>query len=254
MFALERGKAVLCEKPFALNAQDAKRVVDLAREKQVFCMEAMRMRFNPLVQQLRALVMAGTFGEVQILRAELGWPKEAERMEQPELGRGALYDFGVYPISLAHYLFGVPHDVKVAARRHASGVDESVSALLLYQGCTAMISASVRVLLANDALIAGSAGSAWLRKPFLEPSSLAIHESRRETSLGGRLISRLGQLISLPRIPRDIGLRREAEEVMHCLHQGKLESAVMPLSETLQVLECVDKIRSYSAADRCAEP
>ncbi len=239
--ALARKLPVLCEKPLAMSAAEGRQIVACASEHEVFCMEAMWMRFHPLVQQLRDWVRDGRLGEVHHLRASLGWAKDKQRVERPELGRGAALDFGVYPLSLAHYLLGKPDEVRVAVRKHASGVDESATVELIYPRCTATISASVCEQLANDALVEGSRASAVLRRPLLEPSGLHLIEP------GAPLASKLAGLLAPirgRRIPKGIGLRREAEELMRCVFEGRRESEVVPLAASLDVLECVDRIRA----------
>ena len=107
--AIEAGKPVLCEKPFAANAMAAREVVDRARDRKVFCMEAMWSRFVPGMVRLRTLVRSGAIGQVRMLSAQIGYPFAIERtgrLWDPSKGGGAMLDLGVYPISLAIDLLG----------------------------------------------------------------------------------------------------------------------------------------------------
>ncbi len=238
--AVDADKAILCEKPLALNHEQGVRIARAARERGVFCMEAMWMRFHPLVQHLRQLVQVGQLGEIHYLRAELGWPKETSRVERPELGRGARLDFGVYPLSFAHFLLGVPERVEGFARKHSAGGDETVAAQLIYPGCVASVAASVSAELGNDALVVGSKASARLGRPLLSPRWLeVIPRDARSPNVIERALSRAA---STWRLPAHVGFRREAEEVMRCLDSGKTESEVNPLDATLWVLSCADLI------------
>lgn len=249
--ALGRKLAVLCEKPLAMSAAEGREIAGVARAQGVFCMEAMWMRFHPLVQQLRAWIREGRLGEVRRLQASLGWAKERERVERPELGRGAALDFGVYPLSLAHFLLGnllgKPDAVTVEVRKHASGVDMSATVELAYgQGPTptrASLAMSVCEQLGNEAVVEGTRASAYLRRPLLEPSGLHLVEHAGV----GRITGSLAGLVAPLRgraIPKGIGLRREAEELMRCVAAGRLESEVVPLDASIDVLEWVDRVRA----------
>lgn len=237
--ALERGLPVLCEKPLAMTRAEGERIVARAREAGVFCMEAMWMRFHPLVCRLREWIGEGRLGQPSSLQASLGWAKERERVERPELGRGAMLDFGVYPLSLAQYLLGHPDEVDVEVRRHASGVDEWARVRLRYPGCVATLEASVCERLSNDALVVGSRASARLAPPLLAPSSLALLEGGPL----GRWLGRARASVAKERFPADIGLRLEAEELMRCVAAGRCESEVVPLADSLEVLEWIDRVR-----------
>lgn len=241
--ALARQLPVLCEKPLAMSADEARQIAAAAARHRVFCMEAMWMRFHPLVQQLRAWIRAGRLGEVQRLQASLGWAKERERVERPELGRGAALDFGVYPLSFAHYLLGKPDAVEVEVRKHASGVDMSASVELRYAHARASLRMSVVEQLDNGALVEGTRGRAVLRRPLLEPSGLHLVEYGGIGALTGAAAGLLAPLRART-IAKGIGLRREAEELMRCVAAGRRESEVVPLADSIDVLECVDLIRA----------
>jgi len=108
---LEAGKAVLCEKPFCVNAAEAERVVELAREKRLFIMEGMWTRFFPLMEEVRRLVSEGDIGEVRMLNVDFGFRADldpASRLFDQRLGGGALLDVGVYCVSFAAMILGRP--------------------------------------------------------------------------------------------------------------------------------------------------
>ena len=115
---LEAGKPVLCEKAITLNAAQAEELVALARERDLFLMEAMWMACHPLVRHLRQRARAGDFGRLRQLVADLGWVVDkppTDRMFAPELGGGALLDMGVYPLTLAHLFLGEPAELTAVA-------------------------------------------------------------------------------------------------------------------------------------------
>ena len=262
--ALSAGKAVLCEKPFALTAKEAAEIVKLARQKGLFCMEAMWMRFAPAVRESLSLARDGKLGELQFFSGQLGFPYVADQgnrlFRQP--GGGALLDLGVYPLSLAQVLFGTPTQIMSTARLSSNGVDEQFASVLNYkEGTQAVIAASLKAKLSNMASIHGANSVLQLEEPLYFPESYKLtntptHSTERKTP---------GKLASVRRLPiirtlaemrnkRHIrafntrtsqsGYSFEATEVQRCLKAGLLESPEMPLADTLAVMESMDRIRS----------
>ena len=276
LLCLEAGKAVLCEKPFALNAREAREVVAAARTRGLFCMEAMWTRFLPTMRRLIELLDAGTIGEVRMVSAQLGFPSEPDptsRLFDPALGGGALLDLGVYPLALASQLLGQPVDVASAATFGATGVDEQCALLLRYEGGRiASLGASLRNLAPNEAHIAGSTGEIRVHGPLNQPQALTVTPTPRpmrtprepppETSRFLQRVQRqpaLGALAARlahrrrkvrPHAARTVrapfagnGLQHQATEAMRCLRAGLSESPTMPLDESVAILETMDAAR-----------
>ncbi|MFQ3618784.1 MAG: Gfo/Idh/MocA family oxidoreductase [Cyanobacteriota bacterium] len=178
LLCLGAGKPVLCEKPFALNAREAGEVIEFARKQHLFCMEAMWMRFLPLVQRVRQMIQSGAIGEVCTLTADFGYPAAfdpSSRLFSRELGGGALLDRGVYLLSLAYFLLGEPERVVGEAAIASTGVDEQSSYLLKYAGGPlAMLSANLRTHTGNEAVIIGTRGQIRIHAPFYKPHQLSI--------------------------------------------------------------------------------
>ncbi len=249
LLALRAHKPVVCEKPFTMDAAEAREVIALARREGVFCMEAMWMRFLPLVRALPELLTSGGLGEVRMLRADFGeWnPYSPEhRLFEPALGGGALLDLGVYPLSLAFYLLGRPRAVASRASLAPTGVDAQSAAVLEYpNGRLAFIACSIVARLPTDALIVGERGHIRIHAPLYRPSeySVAYHgEGGTEHRQG---------TVSVPF--QGNGYNYEAVEAMRCLRAGERESPVMPLDETLAIMETMDAIRAcwgHGAAGR----
>ncbi|HUN41827.1 MAG TPA: Gfo/Idh/MocA family oxidoreductase [Acetobacteraceae bacterium] len=266
MTALAARKAVLCEKPFTLNAGQAHEIAARAQDMRVFCMEAMWMRFSPLVQRTRELVKAGELGPIAYFHADIGYRAAEARLRTALPGHGALLNFGVYGVSLAHFLFGPPQSVQSAMRQHADGLDACVSTTLVYPTHLSTINASIAATTSNEATVAGASGRLRLGAPFFDPGYLQQFRSqapsaepqppRRSRSLLDRvpyagllrgsivtaLLSRQGSVA--PRPAGANGMRREAEEVMQCLAKGKTESSAMPLADSVAIMETVDRIRN----------
>ena len=234
LLCLEAGKAVLCEKPFALNARQARTVIRAARAKGLFLMEAMWSRFFPLMTKLRSLLGDGLIGDVQMLVADLCLHFDfdpADRRYALELGGGALLDLGVYPLSLASMVMGPPVGITAAGHLGRTGVDEQSCVVLGYDGGRmSTLYASIRVDSPIEALLIGTKG--WIRVHpwWIRPSKLSL-------CVGGEQETTI-------EIPYEgNGYQYEAIEVMECLRSGKLESDLMPLDETLSIMQTLDAIR-----------
>ncbi len=230
--ALTAGKHVLCEKPLTLNAEQARECADLAREQDLFLMEAVWMRFFPAIHRLCELVAAGAIGEVMLLQAsfciDIGFdPKH--RLYDPELGGGALLDLGIYPLSLATMLLGSPTEIDGRARIGTTGVDETNAITLTFPGgAIAQLASSCRGYSPHVATIVGTRGRIEV-DDFFHPNGFVIHrhEGREEVLLPAR----------------GNGYVHEVDEVHRCIGAGLAESPVMPLDETLAMMVLMDELR-----------
>ncbi len=234
LLCLAAGKAVLCEKPFALNLGQAREMVAAARAHETFLMEAMWTRFLPHMVKLRELLAEGAVGELRMLQADFGFRAAFDpehRLFDPALGGGALLDVGVYPVSLAHHLFGPPVEVKSFGNLGATGVDEETAVVMSHgAGQLALLAAASRLQTPHLAVLSGTEGRVEL-KNWWYPTDLTLHRDGREPET--------------VRVPCPLnGYNYEALEVNACLRAGKLESDLLPLSETLEVMKTLDAVRA----------
>jgi predicted dehydrogenase len=261
------GKAVLCEKPFTLNAREARTVIQAARRRGVFCMEAMWMRFIPLIREVKTRIDQGAIGDITHLRAEFGNPRPYDpqhRHFNPHLGGGCLLERGVYPISLAFYLLGRPAAIESQADMAPSGVDLTSDYRLHYDsGAEAVLGSSNRVYRPAEATIRGTAGEMHIHAPFLRPHRITMRPGHRVGGKSGRRsrgITRTRVYQGVKRLldrglstlggPGDVfqhvpghGYQFELEAVTHCLQRGEQEHESMPLDETLAIIEVMDDLR-----------
>jgi predicted dehydrogenase len=232
---LEAGKAVLCEKPFTVNATEAERVVGLARDRGLFLMEGMWTRFFPLMEKVRRLVTEGAIGEVRMLNVDFGFRTDvdpASRLFDPKLGGGALLDVGVYCVSLASMVLGEPSGAVGLSHLGETGVDEQASMILEHEGGRlANLSIGIRTATPQEATIMGTDGYLRVHSPWWRPTSMTISRPGEEDATVEAPVS-------------GNGFNYEAAEVMRCLEAGETESEIMPLDETLSVMRTMDGIRA----------
>lgn len=232
---LNAGKAVLCEKPFTINAGEAGDLIAIARERNLFLMEAMWSRFLPAAQRFRQLIADGAIGEPRILHADFGFRGNgdpAHRLFAPELGGGALLDVGVYVTSLASWIFGRPQTISSFGHIGSSGVDEQAALIYSYaDGAFAQLTAAVRTHTPQAVTLMGTEGSLRIHPLWWKPTTLTLSKPDRDD-----------ETIELPFAGN--GYNYEAAEAGRCLREGLLESPVMPLDETLSIMETLDAVRA----------
>jgi predicted dehydrogenase len=275
--AIAAGKAVLCEKPLATNAAEAREIAEAAIARGVFCMEGMWTHFIPAVREAERLAATGALGSGLVITASFGTPvayDEKNRLFDPLQGGGALLDRGCYPISLALKLLGTPESISSECRYATTGVDTTVVAMLRCpEERFAMIEASIEVYMPNAMTISGSAGRLHLHEPITRPQQLTfsrrtlVAENPAQAKLGAfsqRLVKRLKDrplLAAFGRLlrnrPRFIGYRsngyvHEVEEVHRCLRAGRTQSEVAPLSLSVATIEVIDRIKAQARASQGA--
>lgn len=234
VLCLENGKAVLCEKPFTINAEEAEELINLARSKNTFLMEAMWTRYIPAVVKLRELLDKQVIGNVQLMLAGGAFIPDFDPefyLFNYELGGGVLLDAGVYLVSMASMVFGAPGKVLAMGQLGKTGVDEHDAILLEHgNGALANLYVSLRGKSSPDLTLIGDKGKIYVHAPIFCPSKLTITVDGKE------------DVMELPFEAN--GYQLEAMEVGRCLREGKTESADMPLEETLQIMRTMDNIRS----------
>ena len=237
LLCLNHGKAVLCEKAFAINSKQAEEMVALARTKKVFLMEALWTRFLPHFLKVKEMMGEGKLGDVKGVMANFGFkPTDPvpQRLFDPALGGGALLDIGIYPVFLAQSLMGVPDKILADMNPASTGVDEQCSIQFKYNdGRSASLFATLASNLETDADIFGTAGRIRLTSRFYEPSATIQYYP-------GHVDSRT--LIPIERGP-GFGYQHEAHHVNECLRQGLTESPVWGLSDTIELMQTLDRIR-----------
>ena len=213
LMCLEHGKAVLCEKPFTINAAEAAAVINFARERRLFLMEAMWSRFVPAAIKLKELIEDKIIGDIQYLFAGGAFIPEFDPdhyLFKKELGGGVLLDGGIYPVSLASWLLGYPDRIQSAGRLNSSGIDDHDALLLEYDcGAIAGLHVSMRTQSPPDITVLGSKGKIYVHPAMFCPSKITLSLFDAEETE-----------IALPFASN--GYQYEAMEVNRCLREGKI--------------------------------
>jgi predicted dehydrogenase len=241
LLALRAGKPTLVEKPFTMTAAEARELVDTARARDVFLMEAMWTRFLPHVAEIRRLLADGALGRIVTVMADHGqWFAEdaAHRLFAPTLGGGALLDLGIYPVSLASLVLGAPDSVLALRSAAFTGVDAQTSILLGHPGgAHAVITCTLAAKGPTRAAIVGTDARIEIGERFYGAS-------------GFDFIPRAGERRRYDFPHAGLGLRHQADEVARCLAAGLTESPLMPLDETVSIMETMDAIARAAPEDR----
>lgn len=233
--ALNHGKHVLCEKAFSINAKEAQAMVDLAREKNLFLMEAMWTRFFPLHVKIRELLAKKVIGKVNgctINFIAMAPFDLNNRFFDINLGASVLMDTASYGVSWASSLFGEPEAVTGLATIGESGADYQAALALSYpEGQLVSLLSSQISYDDKDAVLFGDKGKIVVHSPWYKPTEMTLHIKGKEP-----------ELVSMP-LDGYNGYEYEAMEVMNCIQAGKIESDIMPLDETLSIMKTLDTVR-----------
>ncbi len=225
---------VLCEKPFAMNAAEVRRMIAASKNNNTFLMEALWTRFLPSIEKTLSIIKEGTIGEVLSIKADFGFKADFDiegRLYNQKLGGGSLLDIGIYPVFLSLLILGRPLHVKAMATIGQTNVDESCGIILKYtNNKLALLHSTIVAKTATEALIYGEKGTIRINGRWHEPTSITLLLHGQE--------------------PKDIffdynsnGYSYEAEEVMRCLTKKKLSSPLLNHHFSLDLIELLDEIR-----------
>lgn len=234
IMCLKNKKAVICEKAFALNSMEVKAMISEAEKQKVFLMEALWPPFQPIYRKTKEILLGGEPGKIIHLNSRFSFQAPydpADRKFNMKLGGGSLLDIGIYPVIDALYFMGVPSDVIAKASFTETGSEDTISIVLSYDdGHMATLYSSFRT--------AGGIGCDIL----CENGNLLFSRGRDMSQrLNVVLNGKENKEYSL--LPDGMGYQYEANEVMKCLDEGKLQSDIVPLSFSLNLMNTLDRIR-----------
>lgn len=233
--ALSAGKHVLCEKPFTVNASEARALADVAAANGVFLMEAVWTRFLPSINRAWDIIASGELGEVRWVQADLGFVSvydRSSRLWDPAAGGGALLDLAVYPLTWAFGALGFPAEVAAQATLTDDGVDMGNALTLSYDdGACAQLITSIVAACPGTATVSGSAGSLTASTPQCNPSELTI-----TTTDGRSRVEAFGQVGN--------NYVYQLREVTRCIQAGLTESPTMPWADSVATMALLDDVRA----------
>jgi predicted dehydrogenase len=234
--ALEAGKHVLVEKPFTLNAAQARDLVDLAASRGLLALEAMWTRWLPHMVRLREIIAAGTIGEVRSMTADHTqfMPDDpGHRINDLRLGGGALLDLGVYPVSFASDLFGVPESVQATATLKDTGADAQVGTMFRYPGGQIATTYSASVTRGpNVATVFGTAGRIEVDSVWYCATGLRVYDN------SGALVEEFRPSV------QGRGMQYQADEAERLVSLGRTAGDILPPRETVEIMATLDEIRA----------
>lgn len=235
ILALNAGKPVLCEKPFAVSAEQAQRMVDAARANGVALMEAMWSRFLPHYALVREIISSGVLGKIHTIHADHGQrlaDQNIPRLVEPSLAGGALLDLGIYPVSFAHMILGNPSKVTSSAVMTEKGVDAQTSMIFDYpSGAQAILNTTMIEQTPCTAVVAGLNGWLEIDRVFYNPADMRVH-----------LFD--GTVTEYPHTYVGHGLREQADVFRDLVHSGKFESDILSWKDTVDIMKTLDQVRS----------
>jgi predicted dehydrogenase len=233
--ALNAGKHVLVEKPFAMNAAQTREVVELAEQKGLVVLEAMWTRYLPHMVRIRELLAANALGEIRTLIVDhlQDLPKDPKhRINDPALGGGALLDLGIYPVSYAFDVLGVPNRIIASGTMTATNVDAQVAMIFEYDNARALLSTALDARGPNTATITGTNGRIEIDTVWYNPTTF-IHFDK-----DGGVVERYAH----PVVGR--GMQYQAWELERLVAAGVTGNDILSPSQSVQVMEALDTVRA----------
>lgn len=233
LLCLKNKKAVLCEKPFAINSRQVEEMIHAAQENKAFLMEAMWTYFLPHYLYLLDLVKTKKFGTIKSLEADFGFAAPylpEKRLYNKVLGGGSLLDIGIYPLFAALSLMGVPSTINAKAKIGDTGVDESCDINLTYNnGAVACLSSAINIKTPTIATIKFERATVILQSRFHEPTSIVIISDGKQEEINFEVTS--------------LGYNFEAMHVQQMLSAGRTESTIMTFQKSRELIALLDSVR-----------
>jgi predicted dehydrogenase len=242
---LHAGKAVLCEKPLVPHLAAAQPLISLSQTRGVFLMEALWTRFLPAYTQVAQWLQAQAIGELRAVQSSFCFAADFDahsRLFNPALAGGALLDIGIYNLSMTRWVLQhawglaageAPHVLRVDAQGSLAptGVDQRVAATLWFErDVVAQMVCAFDTQADNSLRIFGQQGHIVLPQRFWEATQAELHHH--------------GQAPLIVATPfRTNGFEGEIEETMRCVRAGLCQSPLMPHTDTLATLACMDEMR-----------
>ena len=234
MLCLNHNKAVLCEKPFAMNLKDVEEMIQLSKQKDILLMEAMWTIFLPHYRYVLDLLQKKHFGKVIKLEADFGFHPtydETSRVFDKSVGGGSLLDIGIYPVFAALSTLGQPNSIDAKAEFFTSGADSECTIVFNYDNAKAYLKSTLLEKTNTEAIFHCENGTIKINGRFHQPSSVTLIDNQGQSEL--KTFDN-----------KTIGYSFEIEHFSQLLRDGKTESDIMTFEKSKQLIGTLDHIRS----------
>lgn len=234
MLCLNHNKAVLCEKPFAMNLKDVEDMIQLSKQKDILLMEAMWTIFLPHYRYVLDLLQKKHFGNIIKLEADFGFHPtydETSRVFDKSVGGGSLLDIGIYPVFAALSTLGQPNSIDAKAEFFTSGADSECTIVFNYVNAKAYLRSTLLEKTNTEAIFHCENGTIKINGRFHQPSSVTLIDNQGQSEL--KTFDN-----------KTIGYSFEIEHFSQLLRDGKTESDIMTFEKSKQLIGTLDHIRS----------
>ncbi|PQJ81330.1 Gfo/Idh/MocA family protein [Polaribacter glomeratus] len=232
ILCLQNKKAVLCEKPFAMNLQEVTEMIAVAKENNVLLMEALWTFFLPHFNYVLELVKNEKFGNLKSLEADFGFKPTFDlesRLFKKEIGGGSLLDIGIYPIFAALSTLGMPDDIDTKATFFETGADAECTMIFKYKDAKATLKSTLLEETKTEAIYTFDAAIVKINTQFHAPSTVTIIQGKNEETID------FGY--------KTIGYNFETEHFNQLLRRSKKESDVMTFEFSKNLIKTLDEVR-----------
>jgi predicted dehydrogenase len=232
ILCLQNKKAVLCEKPFAMNLEEVSEMISVAKENNILLMEALWTFFLPHFTYVLDIVKSEKFGKLKNLEADFGFYRdfdETSRLFKKEVGGGSLLDIGIYPIFAALAALGKPDTIDANATFFENGADSSCTAVFHYENAKATIKSTLLEETKTEAVFTFDKAIVKIMRQFHQPSTVVIIHNNKE------------EIINFD--CKTIGYNFEIEHFNQLLRENKKESAVMTFDFSKSIIKTLDTVR-----------
>jgi predicted dehydrogenase len=233
IMCLNHKKAVLCEKPFAMNSNEVEEMIEAAQSNQVLLMEALWTYFLPHYQMVLKIIDEGTIGRILMIKADFGFKPvydNSSRVINKDLGGGSLLDIGIYPIFLALTVLGMPIHIEASATYFENGADSSCDFIFDYgNNVRASLKSTFLEQTPTEATIFGEKGKIRIHSRFHGPTSFSLEKD--------------GQTKTFNPLVETNGYNFEIEHFCNLHLKGKTQSDVMTFDSSRQLIGLLDAVR-----------
>lgn len=232
LLCLNNKKAVLCEKAFAMNSKEVQQMIKASKENSVFLMEAFWVRFRPKFKKVLELIKNEDLGKLKMVKSDfnfLGEYNPENRLFNIDLGASSLLDIGIYPVFTSLMLLGKPTQIKTIPQFSPTGSEESITVFLGYEnGSTAILNSSFKSEYKNNVELSFEKG--FIKYDRFSNDPIFLHSTIKNTQ------------VTFDAGP-NLGYQFEAQHVMDCLDKHLIESPILPLSTSVDLIGILDAIR-----------